>query len=250
MSLLWEFTSQDTHYSVRSAGESIRLYSNGVFHTQWNPRKPFAGGVWDCLSLPALYRTADSQPRVLILGLGGGAVVQQLQWLLPDAHITAVEIDPIHIQVAREWFGITDAMADVIEADAVDWLAQYKGPKFDYIVDDLFGHLSSDVIRSNQLDTRWVNDLCACLNSNGTIVCNCESTKQLRTSLSAYRGHAFVDAYSWQLPNYENAIGVFLREPTDSKAWSRNLAQSKLTTPSKSQAQKVIRKKLHGVGPR
>jgi len=116
MTLLWELTTQDTHYSVRSAGESIRLYSNGVFHTQWNPRKPFAGGVWDCLSLPALYRSADNQKRVLVLGLGGGAVVQQLQWLLPDAHITAIEIDPIHIRVAREWFGITDDMVDIIEA--------------------------------------------------------------------------------------------------------------------------------------
>jgi len=123
----------------------------------------------------------------------------------------------------------------------VQWLSEYKGEGFDYIVDDLFGHLSNDVIRSNQLDTRWLNSLCENLNSDGTIVCNCESTKQLRSSLSAYRGHGFVEAYSWQLPNYENAIGVFLREAIDNKAWSRHLGQSNLTPTAKTQAQKIKR---------
>lgn len=244
MSLLWEYTNCDTHYSVRSAGESIRLYSNGVFHTQWNPRKPFAGGVWDCLSLPSLYRSAISQQRVLVLGLGGGAVVQQLQSLLPEAHITAIEIDPIHIQVARDWFGITDDMANIVEADAVSWLTNYKGAGFDYIIDDLFGHLSSDVKRSHQLDFTWLKSLGACLNSDGTLVCNCESTKELKSSLASYRGQGFVDAYRWQLPNYDNAIGVFLREPVDSKDWSRYLGKSGLSASAKKQALVVNRRKL------
>jgi len=244
LSLLWEHTNQDTHYSVRSAGESIRLYSNGVFHTQWNPRKPFAGGVWDCLSLPSLYRSTTTQQRVLVLGLGGGAVVQQLQSLLPEAHITAIEIDPIHIQVARDWFGITDDMANIIEADAVSWLTSYKGAAFDYIIDDLFGHLSSDVKRSHQLDLTWLNSLGACLNSDGTLVCNCESAKELKSSLASYRGQGFVDAYSWHLPNYDNAIGVFLREPVNAKDWSRNLGKSGLSASAKKQALVVNRRKL------
>ena len=244
MSLLWEHANQNTHYSVRSAGESIRLYSNGVFHTQWNPRRPFAGGVWDCLSLPALYRIPAKQQRVLVLGLGGGAVVHQLNSLLPGVDITAVEIDPIHIQVARDWFGITDDMANIVEADAVSWLTSYKGEGFDYIVDDLFGHLSSDVKRSHQLDTSWLNSIGACLNTDGTLVCNCESTKELKSSLASYRGQGFVAAYNWHLPNYDNAIGVFLRESVDSKDWSRHLGQSTLGSSAKKQALSVSRRRL------
>lgn len=244
MALLWEHTSRDTHYSVRSAGESIRLYSNGVFHTQWNPRKPFAGGVWDCLSLPALYRKAEHQQRVLVLGLGGGAVVQQLQYILPDAHITAIEIDPVHIQVARDWFGITGDLADIVEADAIHWLTTYKGAGFDYVIDDLFGHLSSDVKRSHQLDARWLRSLGEHLTADGTLVCNCESARELKSSLASYRGHSFVDAYRWQLPSYENAIGVFLREPVDNNAWLRNLGQSDLSSAAKNQARVVSRRKL------
>jgi len=178
------------------------------------------------------------------LGLGGGAVVQQLQLLLPEVHITAVEIDPIHIQVARDWFGITDAMADIVEADAVTWLKKYKGKGFDYIVDDLFGHLSSDVKRSHQLDTQWLKIIGQCLNDQGTLVVNCESTKELKSSVASQRGLGFVDAFSWRLPNYDNAIGVFLREAVDARDWSCNLGESNLSASSKKQAMLVNRRKL------
>ena len=71
MGLLWNYRQADTDYSVRHHGGSIRLYSNGVFHSQWNEARPFAGGIWDCLSLPALYREPAFTQRVLILGVGG-----------------------------------------------------------------------------------------------------------------------------------------------------------------------------------
>ena len=111
MSVLWQTERNGTRYSVRAHGASVRLYSNGVFHSQWNPDRPFAGGVWDCLSLPALYRPAAALRRVLLLGVGGGAVIRQLQTLVPFESLTAVEIDPVHIDVARRWFGVGEAGA-------------------------------------------------------------------------------------------------------------------------------------------
>lgn len=244
MTLLWEYSDQSTHYSVRSAGESVRLYTNGVFHTQFNPRRPFSGGVWDCLSLPVLYRSASRQKRVLVLGLGGGAVVRQIRLLLPDVHITAIEIDAVHIQIARHWFGITDSMATIIESDAVDWLTRYKGDGFDYIVDDLFGHLDSEVKRARQLDKTWLGCLSRNLNHEGTLVCNCDSMRELTSSLASYRGLGFTDAHSWQQPTYDNAIGVFLQEPVGSKAWVHNLGASQLASGARKQAQVIRRRKL------
>ena len=140
MTLLWELNTPDTHYSVRASGASIRLYSNRVFHSQWNPNKPFAGGVWDCLSLPALYRPTDQLKRILLLGVGGGAVIRQLQCLLDYDHLSAVEIDNHHLQVARQWFGVDDKCVDLHHDDAINWLNRYEGPAFDLIIDDLFGH--------------------------------------------------------------------------------------------------------------
>ena len=62
------FERGGTRYEVRSHGASVRLYTNGVFHSQWNEGRPFAGGVWDCLSLPVLYRDPAAVRRVLVLG--------------------------------------------------------------------------------------------------------------------------------------------------------------------------------------
>jgi spermidine synthase len=244
MTLLWEHTDEGTHYSVRSAGESVRLYTNGVFHTQWNPRRPFSGGVWDCLSLPALYRSTSEQKRILVLGLGGGAVVRQLQLLVPGTHITAIEIDAVHIRIARQWFGITDSMVNVVESDAIEWLARYSGDGFDFIVDDLFGHLDSEVKRARQLDKQWLSFLGKSLNQQGTLVCNCGSMRELKTSLSSYRGHGFVDAFSWQLPNYDNAIGVFLRKPVASTTWVQNLRVAPIGSAARKQAQLIKRRRL------
>ena len=102
MTTLWEHEADGTLYSVRQSGASIRLYSNKVFHTQWNPNKPIAGGVWDCLSLPVLYRALNSSSRILLLGVGGGAVIRQLQLLTDFSEMLAVEID------AQHWFGNDD----------------------------------------------------------------------------------------------------------------------------------------------
>lgn len=44
---------------------------------------------------------------VLIVGLGGGAVVQFLNRNFPDVKVDVVEIDPEVVAVARDWFGTT-----------------------------------------------------------------------------------------------------------------------------------------------
>ena len=55
MAIVWSKVVGDSQYEVRTAGQSIRLYKDGVFHSQWNARRPLAGGVWDLLFIPALF---------------------------------------------------------------------------------------------------------------------------------------------------------------------------------------------------
>jgi len=92
MSILWETQVHDSHYSVRRAGGSVRLYTNRVFHSQWNPAVPFAGGIWDCLSLPVLHLPIAQIKRILLLGVGGGAVIRQLQTIGQFESITATSL--------------------------------------------------------------------------------------------------------------------------------------------------------------
>ncbi len=86
---------------MRGAGSSLRLYTDGVLHSQFSPRRVVTGSIWDLLWL-GLYFDARPEPsRVLLLGLGAGTVVLQLQALFPSARFTAFERDPTHISVVR-----------------------------------------------------------------------------------------------------------------------------------------------------
>ena len=139
MSIVWQKTAGQDHYEIRNAGNSIRLYRNGVLHTQYNPRHPVSGNLWDLLLLPAFFREPATIRRVLVLGVGGGAVIRLLNRFLEPDSITGVELNPTHISVARRFFGIDRRQAMLVHDDAVKWLGKYRGPPFDYIVDDLFG---------------------------------------------------------------------------------------------------------------
>lgn len=79
---------------------------------------------------------------VLLLGLGGGSAVHILRHELGiQAPITAIELDPMMVRVAREEFGL-DAFTDVevLEGDAIIRI-QAMRQRYDLIVVDLFADL-------------------------------------------------------------------------------------------------------------
>lgn len=244
MTLLWEHQSADTHYSVRRSGASVRLYSNRVFHSQWNPDRPFAGGVWDCLSLPVLYRPTSSIRRVLLLGVGGGAVIRQLQCLCNFSELTAVEIDSQHLDVAQRWFGVKDERVELVHADAIEWLANYTGDAFDLIIDDLFGHDEGEPLRACVLTTHWVELLQQHLVDSGLLVVNCVNAHELKQALPVFADAGLRHGYRWTLPAYENAIGVVSTQSLQARDWSRQLEAVVPGATAQSPARAIIRRPL------
>lgn len=70
----------------------------------------------------------------LLLGLGAGTVIHFLEKAFPGISITAVEIDPKMIEIARNEF---DIHTNPICADAIDWI-QNEDSSFDLIIVDLY----------------------------------------------------------------------------------------------------------------
>lgn len=159
MAILWQKTANNTLYQVRSSGQTRRLYTDGVFHSQFNPKRSTTGGVWDLLMLPAFFSPANTIQRVLVLGVGGGAVIHQLQRYIKPAEIIGVELNPVHIMVAKRYFGITNKHAQLIEADAIEWLENYSGLPFDLIIEDLFGEEDGEPIRAVKANKVWLEKL-------------------------------------------------------------------------------------------
>lgn len=76
---------------------------------------------------------------VLVLGLGAGSVVHLLRRDFGvKAPITALEIDPVIVELGREYFDLARwPNLEVVTADAVEW-ATNSTRRFDLVVVDLF----------------------------------------------------------------------------------------------------------------
>src|SRR5215472_6029173 len=76
--------------------------------------------------------------RVLMLGLGGGAIPAYLARFIPAATIDIVELDPGVIDVAKTYFGIRETSAShLYESDARVFLNRHSEP-YDLILVDAF----------------------------------------------------------------------------------------------------------------
>lgn len=85
----------------------------------------------------ALVATAAAE-RLLVIGLGGGALIRVLHARLPRARIDAVEIDPEVIRLAAEWFGVVPtARLRVIAADGLRFIED-EGELYDLVWLDAF----------------------------------------------------------------------------------------------------------------
>jgi len=220
VSILWEKDVGSTNYQLRQAGNSLRLYTNGVFHSQYNPGRPVTGSVWDLLFLPAFFYPPGSIRRVLVLGVGGGAVIQQLRRFIQPDSIVGIELNATHLYLAKRFFGVKGNDVELVRADAVDWVNQYRGPVFDIVVDDLFGHVDGKTQRSVFADPAWVSSLSRCLSSDGMIVCN--FTSRLELMVSAYLSHStlsksFHSAFYLGTARNYNAVGAFLKKPATTR---------------------------------
>ncbi len=214
MAILWQHWEGDRHYEVRGAGRTRRLYTNGVLHSQYNPAQPVTGNIWDLFLLAGLCLPAGGAGRVLMLGVGGGAGIQLLRHHLIPERIVGVDLDPVHLTVARRFFGVRGRDVELIRADAAAWLATYRGPRFDLIVDDLFGEADGQPRRAVDVDEQWSACLLGRLADEGVLAVNFTSTRELKRSalinVRALR-RRFGDVLALKTPQNENSVGVFLR---------------------------------------
>ncbi len=218
MAIIWQKRVRATQYQVRQAGNTRRLYTNGVCHSQYNPTRPFQGNVWDLLAMPALLVPPKTIKRVLLLGVGGGAVIKQLQRLISPTTIVGVDIDEVHLRVARRFFDVRGRGVRLHHADAVSWLHAYRGKPFDMVIDDLFAERDGQPVRAFKADATWFRTLRDQMTSHGLLVMNFESSRHLRQSAyfeSREVGFGFESAYRLSTPQNHNVVAAFLSKDTN-----------------------------------
>lgn len=107
---------------------------------------------------------------VLVLGLGGGDVIKQLQTnFKAQGIITAVEIDPVVIEIALNEFNIIpNNKLEIVNADANVFL-KYTKDNYDLIIVDLFNDTE---IPHFVFQKEFIKTIYAVLKLNGNIIFN------------------------------------------------------------------------------
>lgn len=216
MALIWSHKVEGNRYEVRSAGASLRLYRNGVNHSQWNPHRPLSGSIWDLITLPALHRPVSSLDNALILGFGAGTVARQLSDLAGVKRIVGIEIDPMHLSIAQGFFECSES-CDLVAADAVEWV-QEEGQEahYDLIIDDLYSEENSIPMRCAPMDVHWFHTLVRLLRPGGILVLNTIEPDKV-SHLPLFRDQSLKTRLPYHImyhiDGYENRVLAFSDSP-------------------------------------
>ena len=213
MALIWSKKTRSTHYEVRSAGNTIRLYTNKIFHSQWNPLRPLSGHLWDYLYLPMTrHKEFPNIKNILVLGVGGGAVINLINTFISPKKIVGVDLDKNHLSIARRFF---HANAEFEHMCAEDYIAAHPTVKYDIIIDDLFAERTEppyDAVRAIHPNKEWLDKLVKSLAPAGMIIMNCESISQFKDVKKSYRHRLIKNISCLQCHGYENAIAVISKQ--------------------------------------
>jgi len=235
MALIWSKQVSGVRYEVRSAGSSKRLYTDGVFHSQYNPKQVITGHVWDLLMIPAFFYPENTIKRVLVLGVGGGAVLHMLRYFISPEEILGIELNPVHISVARRFFNLKHKSIEIIEADAITWLEKYRGDKFDMIIDDLFAEEDGEPVSVVNANGKWFSCMLKHLHKNGVIVRNFVSKEELLDSAGISNQNIsskFSSVYQLSNNLNENFVGVYSRSNVSSNLLRKNLVKTPKLNPA------------------
>ena len=227
MAVVWSADREGVRYEVLRKGKKLELYANGVQHSEFHPRRLLTGSVWDLLWLPALLHAPARYRRVLVLGLGGGSLIPPIRRLLNPDVLIAVELDAPHLEVARDVFGVADMGVETHLADACQWLAEYKGPPFDLIIEDLFAPSNEQVTRAVPATLAWHRLLASNVTEQGMLVMNFGDWKEYRTSPLAGQEamDGFASRFRLSCSDCHNAVIAFSRAATRSVRLRRRLAE-------------------------
>lgn len=141
-------------------------------------------GIWK-KPISAISHKPLTISNVLVLGLGGGTVVQLIEAHWPEAKIVGVEIDPEIIKIGEKFFDLEETKTlKTINDDAFKWVG-LSNRNFDLIVVDLY--IGSEFSEKG-MDNKFLQNLKKLLSREGVIIFNWlknKDNKEMRKKITA-----------------------------------------------------------------
>lgn len=138
--------------------------------------------------------------RVLVLGLGGGAISKRFWRDYPDATIDSVEIDPVVVDVAKRYFGLPDDPRLRVYTQDARRFVQTSTDTYDIIIFDCY---FDDALPFHLTTQEFLREVKARLAPGGVLAYNCISAPEGGGSdlfRSLYRTAGGVWDHLWVFP--------------------------------------------------
>lgn len=138
-------------------------------------------GMWE-----KIFKSIEKQEKLfkkgLVLGVGGGDVVRLIQSSFPKVSITAVELDPVMIDIAKNNFGTTSKNTRFIIEDAQNFINE-NVRKYDLIICDLYiGRFNPKFSR----EKIFLKKIAKSLNKDGLILFNAHYDRKFQKDFDEF----------------------------------------------------------------
>ncbi len=210
------FKSNYSHIIIRKINDTIAMSfirdsGEEVIETIFDPKEPYKLLATCSKYMFLSYLFCPKQERVLLVGLGGGAMTRFLRHYDPNVHIDVVEIDPVVIKLAYEYFGVKDdSKLNIIQKDGYLYLKDTE-LQYDAIYMDAFlkPTKETDITGApNRLHTRkFYKTLMKKIKPNGLIIFNLNDHPGIEDALKViYR--TFPKVHTYRVDNFSNSVNV------------------------------------------
>jgi spermidine synthase len=136
--VIFERISQYHHILVLDDGDLRTLSFNGSWETKMSISHPLTGHFeyTEYFQMPWLWNT--NIHRVLMAGLGGGSTQRAWQHYYTNVLVDTVEIDPVVVSVAHQYFGVTESSNLVIHTNDARVFLRRSTNNYDVILMDAY----------------------------------------------------------------------------------------------------------------
>jgi spermidine synthase len=182
----------------------------GALHAWFHQKRFLTGLAWDLIAAAALLRKNGPPRSVLMLGLAGGTAFRILRHLLPECELTAIDIDPEIVDLAREHMDLDSLGIEIHTTDAYPWLAENRRT-FDVVFDDIYLAGKTDVFRPQAWNPDLLGNLRRAVAPGGVLAVNLVTGRGHRNMQSLTRKilcESFPQVRSLRTPEGMNEVLV------------------------------------------
>jgi spermidine synthase len=214
--LVHETRSEFSHIRIRDRGARRTLYfvrdsGQEVVETSIDLKSPHLLQIqYTRLMFVSLLYQPEPE-ACLIVGLGGGAMVRFLNHFFPRVRVDVVEIDPVIVAIARQYFGTEPRPGTrIFTEDGLTYLRQ-TSEHYDVIYMDAFlkpgGDTDSTGVPLRLKAEAFLRSLHVRLRPGGLVVFNINASEETETDLATIRS-AFSAVDVYRVPGTGTVVAV------------------------------------------